>query len=178
MPMGHAVDGTPMQIHYAMSVIANKGLLMKPRIIDRITNADDVLLLEYPAVTKRRVLSESVSQQMADLLNEVVANGTAKRAIINGYSVGGKTGTTQKIINGQYTSESHVASFSGFLPVEDPEVVITVVVDAPKVKGGSGYGGVVAAPVFKEIAEECIRYLEIRSSEYSKEWFANRAVGQ
>ena len=126
MPMGHAVDGTPMQIHYAMSVIANKGLLMKPRIIDRITNADDVLLLEYPAVTKRRVLSESVSQQMADLLNQVVANGTAKRAIINGYSVGGKTGTTQKIINGQYTSESHVASFSGFLPVEDPEVVITV----------------------------------------------------
>ena len=177
MPMGHAVDGTPMQIHYAMSVIANKGLLMKPRIIDRITNADDVLLLEYPAVTKRRVLSESVSQQMADLLNEVVANGTAKSAIINGYSVGGKTGTTQKIINGQYTSESHVASFSGFLPVEDPEVVITVVVDAPKVKGGSGYGGVVAAPVFKEIAEECIRYLGIRSSEYSKEWFANRAVG-
>ena len=63
MPMGHAVDGTPMQIHYAMSVIANKGLLMKPRIIDRITNADDVLLLEYPAVKKRRVLSESVSHR-------------------------------------------------------------------------------------------------------------------
>ena len=179
LPMGHAVDGTPMQIHYAMSVIANKGLLMKPRIIDRITNSEDTLLFEYPAVTKRRVLHESVSQQMADLLNEVVGvNGTARRAAIKGYSIGGKTGTTQKIINGKYSSKSHVASFSGFLPVKDPEVIITVVVDAPKVKGGTGYGGVVAAPVFKEIAEECIRYLEIRSSEYSKEWFANRAVGQ
>ena len=73
---------------------------------------------------------------------------------------------------------SRSASFSGFLPVEDPEVIITVVVDAPKVKGGIGYGGVVAAPVFKEIAEECIRYLGIRSSEYSKEWYANREVGQ
>ena len=76
----------------------------------------DVFLLEYPAVTKRRVLSESVSQQMADLLNEVVANGTAKSAIINGYSVGGKTGTTQKIINGQYTSESHSLLFPDFFP--------------------------------------------------------------
>jgi cell division protein FtsI/penicillin-binding protein 2 len=179
MPMGHAVDGTPMQIHYAMSVIANKGLLMKPRIIDRITNTEDILLFEYPAITKRRVLSEFVSVKMADLLHEVVGvKGTAKRAAIKGYSVGGKTGTTQKIINGKYSSESHVASFSGFLPVEDPQVVITVVVDAPKVKGGIGYGGVVAAPVFKEIAENCIRYLEIRSSEYSNEWFATRKAGQ
>ena len=179
MPMGHAVDGTPMQIHYAMSVIANKGLLMKPRIIDRITNTEDILLFEYPAITKRRVLSEFVSVKMADLLHEVVGvKGTGKRAAIKGYSVGGKTGTTQKIINGKYSSESHVASFSGFLPVEDPQIVITVVVDAPKVKGGIGYGGVVAAPVFKEIAENCIRYLEIRSSKYSNEWFATRKAGQ
>lgn len=179
MPMGHAVDGTPMQIHYAMSVIANKGLLMKPRIIDRITDSEGALLFEYPALSKRRVLSEYVSLQMADLLGEVVGDrGTAKRARINGYSVGGKTGTTQKIINGKYSSESHVASFSGFLPVEDPQVIITVVVDAPKVKYGTGYGGVVAAPAFKEIAEDCIRYLKIRSSEYAKEWFAARKAEQ
>ena len=125
------------------------------------------------------MLNEFVSVQMADMLNEVVGvNGTARRAEIKGYSVGGKTGTTKKIINGRYSSESHVASFSGFLPVEEPEVVITVVVDAPKVKGGVGYGGVVAAPVFKEIAEDCIRYLEIRSSEYSKDWLATRKTGQ
>ena len=127
---------------------------------------------------KHRVLDELVSQEMAGLLNEVVGtNGTARKAAIKGYSVGGKTGTTQKIINGKYTNKSHVASFSGFLPVEDPKVVITVVVDEPKVKGGTGYGGVVAAPVFKEIAEESIRYLEIRSSEYNKDWFKNRIVG-
>lgn len=179
MPMGHAIDGTPLQIHYAMSVIANKGILMKPRIIDRITNSEDALLLEYPAMMKRRVVSEYVSDQMAELLGQVVGvKGTAKRAAIKGYSVGGKTGTTQKIINGRYSSESHIASFSGFLPVDDPQVIITVVVDAPKVKGGSGYGGVVAAPVFKEIAEDCIRYLEIRSSDYSKEWFTGRNSGQ
>lgn len=175
MPMGHAIDGTPLQIHYAMSVIANKGVLMKPRIIDRITNSEGALLLEYPAITKRRVINEYVSEQMADLLRQVVGvTGTAKRAAIKGYSVGGKTGTTQKIINNSYSSKSHVASFSGFLPVDDPQVIITVVVDAPKLKGKIGYGGVVAAPVFKNIAEDCIRYLEIRSSEYSKEWIATR----
>jgi cell division protein FtsI/penicillin-binding protein 2 len=148
---------------------------MKPRIIDRITNSEGALLLEYPAITKRRVINEYVSEQMADLLRQVVGvTGTAKRAAIKGYSVGGKTGTTQKIINNSYSSKSHVASFSGFLPVEDPQVIITVVVDAPKLKGKIGYGGVVAAPVFKNIAEDCIRYLEIRSSEYSKEWIATR----
>ena len=173
MPMGHAIDGTPLQIHYAMSVIANKGILMKPRIIDRITNSEGALLLEYPSITKRRVIDEYVSEQMADLLRQVVGvTGTAKRAAIKGYSVGGKTGTTQKIINNAYSSKSHVASFSGFLPVDDPQVIITVVVDAPKVKGGIGYGGVVAAPAFKDIAQDCIRYLEIRPSEYSREWVA------
>ena len=174
MPMGHAVAGTPLQIHYAMSVIANRGILMKPKIIERIRDAEGATVLEYPAVQKHRVIDASVAEQMSFLLNRVVHSGTAKRARIEGYSVAGKTGTTQKLIDGRYSNKAHVASFSGFFPAENPEVVITVIVDEPKMKVGSGYGGVVAAPAFKTIAEDCIRYLGIRRSEYSQEWIANR----
>lgn len=174
LPMGHAVAGTPLQIHYAMSVIANQGILMKPKIIERICDAEGATVLTYPAVHKHRVIDASVAEQMAYLLNQVVRSGTAKRAHIEGYSVAGKTGTTRKLINGRYSERSHIASFSGFLPAENPELVITVIVDEPKMKAGSGYGGVVAAPAFKTIAEDCIRYLGIRPSQYSQDWIAKR----
>jgi cell division protein FtsI/penicillin-binding protein 2 len=86
--------------------------------------------------------------------------GTAAAAEIPGYDVAGKTGTTQKLVNGRYSNAHHVASFSGFLPAGAPRVAITVVVDEP-VMPGVGYGGKVCAPVFRQIAEQCIRRLEI-----------------
>ena len=175
MPMGHAINATPLQIHFAMSVIANRGLLMKPRIIDHFVDESGTVLFEFPAQVKRRVISESVAETMSEMLGEVAStSGTARRAALKGYDVAGKTGTTQKIIEGQYSKEFHVASFSGFLPQSAPEVVITVIVDAPKLKGKVGYGGIVAAPAFKNIAEKCARILEIRPSEYSSEWVARR----
>ena len=174
MPMGHAISATPMQIHFAMSVIANKGILMKPRIIDRISDDQGFNLIEYQSVAKKRVIEESVAEQMALMLGDVVKRqGTARRAAIKGYSVGGKTGTTQKIIKGQYSHSKHVASFSGFLPLHDPEVIITVIVDEPQLKSRVGYGGTVAAPAFKNIAQACIQYLGIRPTEYSEDWVAS-----
>ena len=174
MPMGHAISATPMQIHFAMSVIANKGILMKPRIIDRITDDQGFNLIEYQSVAKKRVIKESVAEQMALMLGDVVKRqGTARRAAIKGYSIGGKTGTTQKIVKGQYSHSKHVASFSGFLPLHDPEVIITVIVDEPQLKSRVGYGGTVAAPAFKNIAQACIQYLGIRPTEYSEDWVAS-----
>lgn len=175
MPMGHAINATPLQIHYAMSVIANKGILMKPRIIDHFVNESGMVLFKYPAQAKHRVISESVAETMSEILGEVTgSNGTAKRAFLKGYDVAGKTGTTKKIVDGKYSSEFHVASFSGFFPEGNPELVITVIVDAPKLKGGTGYGGAVAAPAFKNIAQKSARILEIRPSEYVADWITSQ----
>ena len=162
-------------LDYAMSVIANKGILMKPRIIDHFVNESGMVLFKYPAQAKHRVISESVAETMSEILGEVTgSNGTAKRAFLKGYDVAGKTGTTKKIVDGKYSSESHVASFSGFFPEGNPELVITVIVDAPKLKGGTGYGGAVAAPAFKNIAQKSARILEIRPSEYVADWITSQ----
>jgi cell division protein FtsI (penicillin-binding protein 3)/stage V sporulation protein D (sporulation-specific penicillin-binding protein) len=162
LPMGHAVSATPMQIHGAMSVIANKGVLMEPLIAQRVFDATGDDVVSFSPKAKRRVISTEVAKTVADMLVDVVGKeGTARRAAIENYAVAGKTGTTQKIINGQYSRQHHVASFSGFFPAGTPALVITVVVDDPQSKG-VGYGGSVSAPAFRNIAEACIAYLGIR----------------
>lgn len=162
LPMGHAVSATPIQVHSAMSVIANKGILMEPLLTKRIfdSNGGDVLRFEPKA--KRRVISSEVAETVAGMLRDVVGeDGTARRAAIDNYAVAGKTGTTQKIVNGKYSRSHHVASFSGFFPANNPQLVVTVIVDEPNLNG-VGYGGSVAAPAFRNIAEACIAYLGIR----------------
>ena len=162
LPMGHAVSATPMQIHSAMSVIANKGVLMEPLIAKQVLDAAGDEVVSFLPKAKRRVISVEASEMVAEMLTDVVSvDGTARKAIIENYMVAGKTGTTQKIVDGQYSRQHHVASFSGFFPADAPELVITVVVDEPELKG-IGYGGLVAAPAFRNIAEACIAYLGIR----------------
>ena len=101
-------------------------------------------------------------------LTEVVSDqGTARNAAVPGFRVAGKTGTTQKLVDGRYSTEKHVASFSGFLPAERPRIVITVVVDEPRFDG-TGYGSICAAPSFKKIAEEVVAYLGIQPEETVK----------
>ena len=164
LPMGHAVSATPMQIHGAMSVMANKGVLMEPLIAERVFDAAGNNIVRFSPKAKRRVVSTEVAQTVADMLVDVVGkDGTARKAAIDNYSVAGKTGTTQKIVNGKYSRQHHVASFSGFFPANKPALVITVVVDEPQLKG-VGYGGSVSAPAFRNIAEACIAYLGIRPS--------------
>lgn len=162
LPIGHAVSATPMQIHAAMSVIANKGILMEPLIAKRVFDANGQDVVRFSPKAKRRVISTEVANTVADMLVDVVGNtGTAHKAAIENYAVAGKTGTTQKLIQGQYSDQHHVASFSGFFPADRPALVITVVVDEPQLEG-VGYGGVIAAPAFRQIAEACIAYLGIR----------------
>jgi cell division protein FtsI (penicillin-binding protein 3)/stage V sporulation protein D (sporulation-specific penicillin-binding protein) len=162
LPMGHAVSATPMQVHCAMSVIANKGVLMEPLIAQRIFDQAGNDVVRFSPKAKRRVVSTEVAKTVSDMLVDVVGKeGTARKAAIENYAVAGKTGTTQKIINGHYSRQHHVASFSGFFPADKPALVITVVVDDPQSKG-VGYGGSVSAPAFRNIAEACIAYLGIR----------------
>jgi cell division protein FtsI/penicillin-binding protein 2 len=113
-------------------------------------------------------VAETLSQMLADVVGE---NGTARRAAIENYAVAGKTGTTQKIVDGRYSNRHHVASFTGFLPADRPQLVVTVVVDEPKLNG-IGYGGSVAAPAFRNIAEACIAYLGIRPSRTGEAFLA------
>jgi len=161
VPMGHSVSVTPMQMHMAMSAIAADGLLMRPLIVGRVLNADGSTSLEYPPRVRGRAVSVSAARQLAELLRGVCSKeGTAPAAEIDGYDVAGKTGTTQKLIDGHYSTTRHVASFSGFFPAGDPRVAITVVIDEPNMPGVA-YGGKVSAPVFRQLAERCIRRLEI-----------------
>jgi cell division protein FtsI/penicillin-binding protein 2 len=157
LPMGHAVAATPMQVHYAMSVIANQGILMEPQIVQRVCDDQGKAIANFSPKPKRRVIRTDVAHTVSDLLVKVVENGTLARAKVNGFEVAGKSGTTQKIIDGKYSQSHHVASCSGFFPASRPQFVITVVVDNPKVKG-TGWGSLVAAPVFKAVAESLIKY--------------------
>ena len=157
MPMGHALAATPMQVHYAMSVIANQGVLMQPQIVQRVFDEKGESIASFAPKAKSRVIHTDVAHTVSDLLSKVVSDGTSKRAQVNGFEVAGKSGTSQKIINGKYSQSHHVASFSGFFPASRPQFVITVVVDNAKVKG-TAWGSLVAAPIFKNIAESLIKY--------------------
>lgn len=163
IPAGYSIAATPMQIHYAMGVIASGGELMRPQIIREIRDSRGETVYTFGGVARRRVISEQTAQQMARMLQGVVeTGGTATNAAIPGYLVAGKTGTAQKIIDGRYSNKNHVGSFAGFFPANDPRVVITVIVDDANVTNGSGYGRTVAAPSFKHLAEQLISYLDIK----------------
>lgn len=108
----------------------------------------------------RRVISEETSEKVAMALESVVTNGTGRNAFIDGYRVGGKTGTAQKVKDGKYLAGNYIVSFIGFLPADDPQVVVYVAIDNPK--GVVQYGGTVAAPVAKAILEDAINALNIK----------------
>jgi len=161
-PIGYAVGATPLQIHNAMATVANYGILMQPQVIHRIIDDEGNAVVSFRPKAKRRVISVDTAKKMGDMLTGVVTpEGTARRASLDGFDISGKTGTTRKIINGAYTSDKHTASFTGYFPTHRPRVVISVFVDEPKLDG-PGYGGRVAAPVFRNIASELVKHLGIR----------------
>ena len=165
LPTGYAVAATPMQVHQAMATVANDGVRIRPRLLRRVIDPVDGSTLELAPARSERVVSAHTAKLMQEMLTGVVGpEGTARRAELPGYKVAGKTGTSRKLVNGQYVTDSHVASFSGFFPANRPEVVITVVVDDADITGPA-YGGLVAAPVFHEIGEKLIPHLAIRKPE-------------
>jgi len=149
---GYEVAVTPIQLISAFSAVINGGILYKPQVIKNISNVNGELISAVETTEIRRILSEDTSERMKKLLNGVVNNGTGELAKLDYVSIGGKTGTSKKIINGKYTSD-YYSSFIGFFPVEDPQIVCLILVNAPQ---EGKYGGRVAAPVFKKVAEKLI----------------------
>jgi cell division protein FtsI/penicillin-binding protein 2 len=163
LPMGHALGATPIQVHQAMATVANQGVLTQPQLVRRVFDDKGETVLMFDPVFKRRVVSSRTAKTISEVLVTTVSpEGTSVRAQIPDYEVAGKSGTSQKIINGQYSHNQHVGSFSGFFPASRPRLVVTIVVDDPKIKG-VGYGSVVAAPSFKNIAQSLIRHYGIEA---------------
>ncbi len=156
--IGYTVAVTPLQMVTAMSAVANGGELLRPRIVRAVAQKGTRRSFEREVV--RRAISTQTATRLTALLEEVVADGTAGGARIDGYTIAGKTGTARKLNpdNRGYLME-YMASFVGFFPSRNPAVAMIVVIDGPKRKGY--YGGVVAAPVFKRIAEAALRHLAV-----------------
>jgi cell division protein FtsI/penicillin-binding protein 2 len=153
VPIGHGIAVTPVQMARAYAAVANGGRLVAPHVVERV-GGDPV---EHPR--GKRILSRRVSEQMLDLLRGVVVEGTGTEAAVPGYTVAGKTGTAAKIDpNGRYSTTRYVASFVGLVPASRPRLVVMVMVDEPR---GSIYGGVVAAPAFRDIARFNLQHLEV-----------------
>jgi cell division protein FtsI/penicillin-binding protein 2 len=165
LPTGYAVGATPMQIHLAMATLANDGVRVQPRLLRQVIDPAGGVPIALQAGQRQRVVSAQTARQMKEMLTRVVsAEGTARRADLPGYLVAGKTGTARKLVDGRYSTAHHIASFSGFFPAPNPELVITVVVDDARIDGPA-YGGLVAAPVFRAIGEKLIPHLAIRKPE-------------
>jgi cell division protein FtsI (penicillin-binding protein 3) len=159
--MGYQVGVTPLQMAAAVSSIANGGELFEPRIV-RAVIADGART-PVPHKVVRRTVSRNTAATLTQIMEEVVVRGTGTRAKIPGYAVAGKTGTAQKVVNGQYSRSEYNASFVGFVPSQDPAFVIVVVVDSPHGRN-LYYGGSVAAPIFQRIADAALRHQGIPPS--------------
>lgn len=165
VPIGQEVTTTPLQLLCAMSCIANNGIMVKPTIIKYIRNPKTKEIKLTASVKVRQVISEETALIMREILSGVVEEGTGRAAQIKGYSVAGKTGTSQKIEGRAYSHRKFIASFVGFAPSDDPKISVVVMVDEPR---PYYYGGVVAAPVFKRVTEEVLRYLNVPANRQLK----------
>ena len=157
MAMGYQVSVTPLQMAAAMSAVANGGTWIEPRVVRAVVR--DGVRTQVEPRQKRRVVGSETAAQMLPILEKVVTHGTAKLAQIPGYTVAGKTGTADKIVNGHYVGHMQNVSFLGFLPSRNPVLTIIVMIDTPRV--GSDTGGAVAAPIFQRIGESAMRLLGV-----------------
>ena len=164
MSFGQANAVTAMQLMAAVGAVANEGQLMQPHLVQQVIDKDGQVIKKYEPKTVRQVVSADTARELCSILEGEVTNGTGKNAYMPGYRAAGKTGTAQKIApTGGYMANEYVASFIGFAPADDPRLVCIVVVDAPQ--GYPYYGGWVAAPVFKAIMEDSLRYLDVPQRE-------------
>src|SRR5882724_6826396 len=157
--MGQEIGVTPLQMAAAFGALANNGLRVAPHLVREIrTSTGDTLYRARPE--ERRVISPETATALRGMLEGVTIKGTAKKAQLDGYSAAGKTGTAQKIDpkTKSYSKTKYVGSFVGFAPVKNPSVVIIVVIDEP---AGAYHGGDVAAPLFREIAEQILPELGV-----------------
>ena len=155
---GQTIAVTPLQLLNAVSCAVNGGLLMQPYLVKEIRSGD-TLAQRFVPTAKNRAISQQTSEQLRLMLEGVVTNGSGKQAYIEGYRVGGKTGTAQKFVDGQIAQGKYVSSFVGFFPADKPKYSCIVIVDEP---AGQHYGSTVAAPWAKIIFQQIINYKNIK----------------
>lgn len=162
--MGQEIGVTPIQMVSAMAAIANGGILMKPYVVSEIRDAHGLVIKRVLPSVKRRVISPETARTVTSILEGVVTDGTGSKAAIEGFRVAGKTGTAQKIDRHTrtYSTTKFVSSFAGYVPAENPKLAMIVVIDEPN---GEAWGGTVAAPVFRRVGEQVLKYWGISSNE-------------
>lgn len=162
MSYGQTLQLTPIQIVTSLAAIANGGHMVVPHLVKEVTdNSGNVVEVKnYQPV--RQVISSRTAEELRNALEKVISDGTGKAAYVPGYRLAGKTGTSNKVIDGKIAEGRYIASFAGFAPANDPKLVLLVMIDEPK---GEYYGGVVAAPVFASVMRDVLRYLEIPPQE-------------
>lgn len=154
MSIGYEVLVTALQMTNAYACIGNGGMMMKPYIIKKIMEPDGTLVKEFQPTEIRNVVSKTTARTLTELLVGVVERGTGKDAKIDNIKIAGKTGTSQKMVDGEYSKSKYTSSFIGYFPAENPQMVVAVIIDAPG--AGEYYGGKVAAPIFKNIVQRII----------------------
>lgn len=160
IPIGYEVAATPLQMTMAVAAVANHGVLMRPQLVKRLQDSRGRVVVEYRPVKVRQAISTEAARQAVVAMKTVAStNGTGVKAILDQYTVAGKTGTAWKwnTVTKRY-DKRYYSSFIGFFPAENPELCISVIMDQPRV---GTYGGQVAAPVFRKIAEQAAHYLRI-----------------
>ena len=176
---GQTFKLTPLQLVRAISAVVNGGYLLEPYIVSEVVDPDGNTVLKQEPTVIRQVISEETSQTMCQLLESVVTDGTAKNASVAGYSIGGKTGTSEKIDvldeNGQPTLDK-IVSFVGVAPMDDPEYIVLVALDTPSRETGIYIsGGVMAAPTVGAVMADILPYLGVAQT-FSEEDVAGRVV--
>ncbi len=155
---GQEVGVTSIQMLTAMNVIASGGYRVRPFVVERMIDADGYLL-SITLPEKARIVSPQTAAAVSEAFEGVIMNGTGRDAALEGYRAAGKTGTAQKIVNGRYSETDYLTSFIGYAPLPEPRITVLVQIDSPR--SGDIYGGKVAAPVFRKIAQEVLLYLRV-----------------
>ncbi|HKO57889.1 MAG TPA: penicillin-binding protein, partial [Thermoanaerobaculia bacterium] len=159
--IGQEIGVTPLQLIRAVATVANGGMRVEPRLVDRVVDPSGAVIDRPEQPRPVRVMSEKTAAVLNEMLKAVVARGTGQNARLPEHIVAGKTGTAEKATRGGYSLDKVVASFAGYVPADRPRLVILAVIDEPK---GAQYGGTIAAPIFHEIAEGALRYLGVPPS--------------
>ncbi len=158
MGFGQGISITPLQLVSAISAIGNGGKLLQPHYVRALTDKDGKVVKSFDTTVVRKVLSTKTAAEMRDIMEYEVSTGGGNTAKIEGYRIGGKTGTAQKAENGTYSKYDYYSSFICMAPMDDPQITLLVIVDSPR---GAQYGSVVAAPLAKKILKNVLRYMAI-----------------
>lgn len=178
---GQGISATPIQVISMINAVANDGVWVQPHVVKTIYDKDKKLIKSFDSPQKRRVLDQDVARRLRNILQSVVTNGTGHNAYLLGYRVAGKTGTSQKY---DKTSKKYIASFGGFAPADNPEVSVLVIIDEPD--PSLYYGGLIAAPVARDLLNDILRYLdiqpqytaeELKQIEFYKEYIVPNTIG-